>query len=789
MNQVVDVSKKLVSLLFALALSLIFITYSNHFNNDFHFDDAHVVQNNVYIRNLANIPRFFKDASLVSSLPENQQYRPLVATTLALDYAIEKDIHRPFWFHVSMFFWFLVQCVFLFFFLWKIANQAIHSPWNPLFALFGMTLYGVHTANAETINYISARSDSMSTCWVIIAFVVYTQWPHLRKWGLYLLPWVIACLFKQTAIVFPALIFFYVLFFEKHRGISALFCPTTAKQTWTQLLKSTGTLWILTFALLYFIKSMDPPSYTPGGGSVYQYLITQPFVMVHYFFTFFLPLQLSADTDWQTLHTIVDDRFFVGMIFIISALSVVFWTSKKAQTRPIAFGLIWFFITLLPTSSIIPLAEVMNDHRLFFPLIGLVLTFCFAPYLVLQRKLSQKKNKLLPKLIFLPICLVLIAFSYGTYQRNKVWSTEDTLWRDVTIKSPKNGRGLMSYGLTLMSKGELYQAKNYFLEAQKLTPYYHTLMINLGIVNDALGLHKEAETYFEKAIQYRPNVPEVYLYYADHHRTTQPKLAEQALRTALSLSPGNLDAHHKLMQLYWEQEAWDKLDHAANTTLALIPEDTKSKNYKYYAERRLDLISLTLEKTGIKPSPSVLLNLSHTLLEQQQYFASIKASEKALQLKPSLALAYSNICVSYNKLCQYEKAKTACQKALQLDPKLFVANDNLMTSLIYLEYGDTISQTAFLAHKAKLAPSAEIYTELSARYYSEKHYQKAAEAAEKAIAINPNLAEPYNNACAAHNELHRFARGRAFCEKALTLNPNFDLAKNNLQVSLNGQHE
>ena len=37
------------------------------------------------------------------------------------------------------------------------------------------------------------------------------------------------------------------------------------------------------------------------------------------------------------------------------------------------FGLLWFVIALAPTSSFIPLAEVMNDHRMYFPYVGLVL--------------------------------------------------------------------------------------------------------------------------------------------------------------------------------------------------------------------------------------------------------------------------------------------------------------------------------------------------------------------------------------------------------------------------------
>ena len=34
------------------------IAYSNHFENGFHFDDSHVIEQNLNIRGLANIPNF-----------------------------------------------------------------------------------------------------------------------------------------------------------------------------------------------------------------------------------------------------------------------------------------------------------------------------------------------------------------------------------------------------------------------------------------------------------------------------------------------------------------------------------------------------------------------------------------------------------------------------------------------------------------------------------------------------------------------------------------------------------
>src|SRR5271157_4305268 len=162
-------------------------TYSNHFQNGFHFDDSHAVVNNPYIRSLSNIPRFFADGSTFSSYPPDQNYRPLVSTSLALDYHLAGGLH-PFWFHVSTFVAFLVQLVLMFFIFRKILDIAHPATTNSLIALFMVAFYGLHPAIAETVNYIMQRGDLYSTLGVIGGLCVWALAPGSRKWAVYLTP-------------------------------------------------------------------------------------------------------------------------------------------------------------------------------------------------------------------------------------------------------------------------------------------------------------------------------------------------------------------------------------------------------------------------------------------------------------------------------------------------------------------------------------------------------------------------------------------------------------------------
>src|SRR5438445_13049902 len=146
----------------ALLLVAIFAAYANHFHNSFHFDDAHTVVNNAAIRELRNIPQLFRDATTFSSLPSNQSYRPLVSTLLAMDYSLGHGL-RPFWFHLSIFALFVALTLLLAFVVHRLLEMAAPSSWNGWIALAAAVWYGLHPANADTINYIIASSEVIST--------------------------------------------------------------------------------------------------------------------------------------------------------------------------------------------------------------------------------------------------------------------------------------------------------------------------------------------------------------------------------------------------------------------------------------------------------------------------------------------------------------------------------------------------------------------------------------------------------------------------------------------------
>jgi len=605
----------------ALLLVTLLAAYSNHFHNSFHFDDAHTIVNNAAIRELRNIPLFFRDATTFSSLPSNQSYRPLVSTLLAIDYSLGHGL-RPFWFHLSIFALFIALTLLLVFVIYRLID-------NLWIAVGAAAVYGLHPSNADTVNYVIASSEVISTLGVIASFAVYFAFPQLRRHYLYVLPAATAVLAKPIAAIFPLLFAIYRLLFPpSHANLAG---TSRRPQDLTWFVEVVPPLMVCAVVSL-FVQWMTPTTWVSGSANAHNYLMTQPYVALLYFKTFFWPSGLSADYDLNPFTTTDAPRFWAGFAFVILFTMCAIAAAFCKKTRVIGFGLLWFLIALLPT-ALFPLAEVMNDHRTFLPYIGLVIAIAGAAALLVAR-LDRQPNW--AKIVATcAVVLFLCANGYATFQRNKVWRTEETLWHDVVIKSPGNGRGLMNYGNTLMAKGDYAGALDYFHRAQHLTPQYSVLFINLAIAEDATKQSALAEQHFKEALRLAPTSPDTYTFYARYliaHSRAQE--ANTLLRSALVLSPTDLTAHELLAQT-----------DATNQTATQTPES--------------------------------YLSLSLQLYNDARYIESIAASRRALDIRPGYAEAWNNICAAYNKLGRYEEAAAACEQALLSKPDFELARNNL----------------------------------------------------------------------------------------------------------------
>ena len=164
-----------------LALLALAGAYSNHFDNGFHFDDSHVIVNNLSIRGLHDPARFFTDPLTFTARPQNAVYRPLLTLSFALDYGIGGGL-APRQFHITQFTLLVLLGVLLVAMCKMLFDRADLRPSNRWTALAAATLFCMHTANTETVNYISSRSSLAATLAVVISFAAYLAWPGGRRY-------------------------------------------------------------------------------------------------------------------------------------------------------------------------------------------------------------------------------------------------------------------------------------------------------------------------------------------------------------------------------------------------------------------------------------------------------------------------------------------------------------------------------------------------------------------------------------------------------------------------------
>lgn len=382
------------------------------------------------------------------------------------------------------------------------------------------------------------------------------------------------------------------------------------------------------------------------------------------------------------------------------------------------------------------------------------------------------------KLLWVPVLAILATCAYGTWKRNNVWHSEESLWLNVTIKSPKNGRGLMNYGNILVSEGKYADAESYFNRAQQLLPNYSFIYINMGVLKDKQGKFKDAESYFIQGILLGPQ-------YAVHHKLYGKFLydmrryreAEVELERSLNLSAGDLETHQYLLQTFDALGEWDNLKLLAKGTLQLEPGNSEALAYLEDAAKQKNKADLEAEKAELSPTPEKYLQLSLDYYLDARFGLCIAAAQEAIKLKPNYAAAYNNIGSAYIALGQFDQALGPLKKALSIQPNYVLAKNNLSLAENHI---------TGLAYPVK-PPTAEEYVNQSLTYYNFKLYDLCIVACECALEQKPDYDLAYNNLCAAYNALGQWDNAIKTGEKGLQINPQNQLLKNNLAQARAGK--
>ncbi len=202
-------------------------------------------------------------------------------------------------------------------------------------------------------------------------------------------------------------------------------------------------------------------------------LLTEARVVVYYLSLLALPLpaRMTLDYDFPLSTSLLTPPTTLAAILF---LTLLFYLACKTLRRlPLfGFGVLWFFLTLVIESSVIPL-ELVFEHRLYLPSVGFFIAVLALVDLATTRWLTApQRRQAMPWLLF-SFTLLLVASSLLTTMRNYDWRDQLSIYADCVRKAPHKIRPHVNYGRALALTGRPDEALREFNKALQLAPHDH----------------------------------------------------------------------------------------------------------------------------------------------------------------------------------------------------------------------------------------------------------------------------------------------------------------------------
>jgi tetratricopeptide (TPR) repeat protein len=213
----------------------------------------------------------------------------------------------------------------------------------------------------------------------------------------------------------------------------------------------------------------------------------------------------------------------------------------------------WFFLTLAPSSSVIPLLHPLFEHRMYLPLMAVVAAFVGGARATLGELPVSPPVK--HWFGYTALTLTALALGMATWHRNADYRTEVSIWSDTARKAPANPDARYGLALALATAGRLNEAGMEFSETLRLKPEFAQAQYNWGLALVKAGRETEARVHFDEALRIDPRYADaqdgigVVLYH-------EGKLSEaiEHFFEATRLDPNNMEAHRNLALALREQQ-------------------------------------------------------------------------------------------------------------------------------------------------------------------------------------------------------------------------------------------
>jgi len=587
-------------------------------------------------------------------------------------------------------------------------------------------LWTVHPLQTQSVTYIIQRGEAMAGLFYLVAlYCVIRGAKSAVDW-----PWYLACMSafllglasKEIAVSAPLVILLYDR------------CLLTG--SFAQSLRQRRELY-LGFALLALLAILLAPTRILGlfrgdlvSATRWEYAASQPGILLHYLRLALWPHPLCLDHARPPAAGWVE----IGLPGLLIGLLLI-GTVWALHRRPsVGFLGAWFFLILTPTSSFVPLKDLLVEHRMYLPLAALV-----ALVVVGGSHLLQSPRLRMPKLIG-PVIVLLAAVSlmHLTGQRNVKYHSLFSIWTDAILQHPQNLRGYYNLDAGFYLPEEQFAQVLFCYSGPARLPEHESgaASFNVGMEQLARGEYRGAIASLSRAADAAPGAfwPRNCLGMALCAGDDLEAAMEQ-FRAALSLKPDYADAHNNLANcLLMQAETNAAIDHYRqalrlqpnlaeahyNLGCALIDAEQLPESQSSFAralQLKPDLVDARHNLGAVlairgkwgaaldqydqiqrqnPESAEIHINIGLVKLKQRRYDAAQKNFTRALELQPQSLQAHNGMGIALHGLAvpfpgeevgthaKMDRAIGHFQRVLELNPEYAKAHNNLANCLLAL---------------------------------------------------------------------------------------------------------
>lgn len=428
----------------ALISAAVGLAYLNALPGAFQFDDYNVIVKNSAVHSWS---------AWLASMPG---IRPVLKLTYTVNWVSGLG---PFGFHLFNVLCHTASalCVYLLALVWCESQGSQRRPTHAM-ALTAALVFALHPAQTEAVSYISGRSTSLMGLFYLGALVAHLRGETEggRAWMSWLSPglFIAALLTKETAWTLPFALLLcdagwrrlgWMESFRRLRGhavaLGALALAMCATAGYRRLLVGSLT-----------VRTLAENALTQIDGQFY--LLTRPLLLLH----------VNIDPD-LSVHSALSAALTLKATVL---LALVLLGAYQWRARPwLAAGILWWFLHLAPTNSILPRLDVANDRHIYLAIIGPAVIFGVVLWARASRSVAVAA-----------VATLAIGLGSSTMLRNRDYRTQVSLWQATVEASPRKARAWNNLGYAYQIAGNVEAARAAYGRALELDPDHPKALFN-----------------------------------------------------------------------------------------------------------------------------------------------------------------------------------------------------------------------------------------------------------------------------------------------------------------------